>query len=241
MRQIKRVKNLINNERGSGMLLVMVGMLMAAIFIALLFFDFSNVFIHKRVTQTGADAAALAAAKSSREYMEDELQKETQKELEALGARWEAFLAAALAAVKEDEEPPSEEDILADFIRKEEASHGGRSMPGDVVSWLRSPSVEVEANPAMRFFFGDDGVSDLACEAVRDNFDNARKEAEKFAKENQNDKVKTLNFIGEDFRVYVVTERKAKFTTVSDESISAITSEASVKIGEPKTFTIKCD
>lgn len=231
---------IIKNESGSGMLIVMVGMLIAAIFIALMFFDFSNVFINKRVTQTGADAAALAAAKSSKEYMEDRLQEETQSELEALGDRWESYLKSVLDAVKEGEEPPSEEEILADFISMEEASHGGRSMPGDVVSWLRNHSVEVEANPAMMFFFGEDGVNTLACEAVRDNFENATKEAKQFAKENQNDDVKIINFIGKDFRIYVVTERKGKYTTVSDESVPAVTSEASVKIGEPTGFTISC-
>lgn len=240
MKKRKLIK-LINNERGSGMLIIMVGMLMAAIFIALMIFDFSNVFIHKRVTQTGADAAALAAAKNSREYMEEELRRETQQELNALGARWASYLASVLAAVEEDEEPPSEADILVEFVRMEEASHGGRTMPGDVISWLQNSSVEVKANPAMRFFFGEHGVNALACAAVEANLGNAESEAKKFAKENQNDDVKLLRFIGEDFRIYVITERKAKFTTISDESIPAITSEASVKIGEPSTFTISCD
>ncbi|MBU8881368.1 hypothetical protein BGM26_20830 [Bacillus sp. FJAT-29790] len=236
MRKINSLKEIINNERGSGMLIVMVGMLMAAIFIALMFFDFSNVFIHKRVTQTGADAAALAAAKSSNLYMSDRLKEETQSELDALGVRWENYLRSVL----EGEDPPPIAVILANFVRMEEARHAGRTMPGDVVSWLLNHSIEVKANSAMRFFFGDEGVNTLACKFVRENFDNASKEAERFAKANQNDDVKTIRFIEKDFRIYVVTELKAKFTTVSNESIPAITSEASVKIGEPKTFTISC-
>ncbi|MBT2663080.1 pilus assembly protein TadG-related protein [Bacillus sp. ISL-45] len=213
---IKNLKNYLNNERGSGMLIIMVGMLIAAIFIALMFFDFSNVFINKRVTQTGADSAALAAAKSSKDTMKETLQEKTQEELDALGEAWEQFLEDSAdseppAEGEEPPPPPSESELLAEFVEMMEDNYDGRNMPGDMLSWILDHSVEVKAKTAMKFFFDDDGVRDIACKAVRDNLTDARKEAEKFAKENQNDKIKQMTFIPEDFRIYVVTERKGQY------------------------------
>lgn len=245
---LKSLKNYINNEKGSGMLIIMVGMLIAAVFIAMMFFDFSNVFINKRVTQTGADSAALAAARSSKDKMKETLQEETQEELDALGEAWEQFLEDAAGegdppAEGEDPPPPppSERELLAKFVEMMEEKYDGRRMPGDMVRWILDHSVEVKAKTAMKFFFDDDGVRDIACKAVRDNLTVAREEAEEFAKENQNDKIKKMTFIPEDFRIYIVTERKGQYTTVPDEGVPAITAESSARIGEPEGFDIFCD
>ena len=59
------IRKYVQNERGDGLMLVIIGMLFTSIFLCFVFFDFSNVFINKRVTQTGADLAALAGASSS--------------------------------------------------------------------------------------------------------------------------------------------------------------------------------
>lgn len=249
----------VRNERGSGMTILVIGLLMATIFLTFIFFDFSNVFINKRVTQTGADAAALAAAKSSRISMKEELKKETEKELDELGKRWEAFLSSSEEKEKDkekekekekekgkpkdekDEPAPTTDELLEKFVESEESSHGGRTIPGDMKSWLLDHSTEVEANSAMKFFFDDEGVSKIACKAVRDNFDSAKKEADKFAEENNNDRVKTLTFIADEFRVFASTERKGDYTTVSSDAVPAISSESSARIGEPKGFRISCD
>lgn len=242
MRTIKLTKH-INNERGSGTLIIMVGMVIAAIFFGFLFFDFSNVFINKRVTQTGADAAAVAAAQTSNEFMREHLQDETQKKLEDLGVEWEQFLADELAKYADDGDPdtpppgppPTTEEILAMFVAMKEAALG-KSMPGDVRNWLLDRSVSVVAKTAMKFFFKDDEVVDMSCKAVRDHLDDAKKEAEDYAEKNQNDKLRDLKFIPEDFRIYVETERKGKYTTVPDGEVPAITSKSSAKIGEPDGY-----
>ncbi|MGD6845168.1 pilus assembly protein TadG-related protein [Bacillus infantis] len=243
----RKIWNFINNEKGSGMLILIVGMLMAAIFFSLVFFDFSSVFINKRVTQTGADSAALAAAKSSTIFMKKTLQEETQEELDALGDAWEAFKEAAAGDAEGDDEsgeksePKSEAELLSEFVEAMEANYEGRSMPGDIISWLLDHSVEVEARTAMEFFFAEKGVRKIACKAVRDNEADAKAEADKFAEENQNDKVSTLNFIPAEFRYYAVTERKGEYTTVPDEGVPAISAESSARIGEPDGFNIVCD
>lgn len=45
-----------------------------------------------------------------------------------------------------------------------------------------------------------------------------------------------ITFIEDDFRIYVETERKGKYTNVPDGSIPAITSDSSARIGEPKGY-----
>lgn len=238
----RKLKSYIKNERGSGTLIIMVGMVLAALFFGFLFFDFSNVFINKRVTQTGADAAAIAAAQTSNKYMKEHLQEETQKELEKLGAEWERFLADVLASYADDGDPetpapspPSTEEILDMFVKMKERALG-KNMPGDVRAWLLNHSVKVVAETAMKFFFKDKEVSDMSCKVVRGHLKDAKKEAEDYAKKNQNDKLKDIKFIPEDFRIFVETERKGKYTTVPDKEVPAITSESSAKIGEPEGY-----
>lgn len=245
------LKSYLKNEQGSGTLLIMVGMVLAAIFFGLLFFDFSNVFINKRVTQTGADAAAIAAAKTANDYMKDELKTKTQEELDKLGKEWEKFLEEALEDLEEEEgeedgdeetpppDPPSTQELLEMFVDMKEAMMG-KSMPGDVRVWLLNHSVRVKALTAMKFFFDDEEVNDMSCKVVRDHLGDAREEAEEYAEKNQNDHVTEFTFIPEDFRIYVETDRKGKYTTVPDEEVPAVTSESSAKIGDPEGYTISC-
>lgn len=235
----------LKNEKGSGTTVFMVGMVLAALFLAIIFFDFSTIFVNKRVTQTGADAAALAAAKSSTISMREELKEETQEELDELGERWEDFLEAANAPGEppaEGEPPPpapTTDELLKDFIEMVERQKG-KNMPGSIKRWLLNHSVSVEAEEAMKFFFSDAEVSDMSCKAVRDNLAEAREEAEKFAERNDNDRVIDFQFIPGEFRMYVETDRKGKYTTVSDEGVPAISSESSARIGEPAGFDISC-
>ncbi|WP_102349126.1 pilus assembly protein TadG-related protein [Bacillus sp. Marseille-P3661] len=229
--------NLVNNERGSGTVIIMVCMVLAAIFLGLLFFDFSNVFINKRVTQTGADAAAMAAAKTANSYMRIDLQDKTQEALDDLGDRWDDFFQDALDAFNAGTgpDPYPIEDLLDDFVTIVE-NELGKSMPGDVKAWILNHAESVTAETAMKFFFNDDEVNEMACNAVKLHLDEAEQEAEKYALKNQNDKLIEMTFIPEDFRIYVQTERKGKYTTVSDNMVPAVTSESSAKIGDPKGY-----
>jgi len=255
--EIRSITNYIKNERGSGTVIIMIGLVLAAIFLALMFFDLSNVFINKRVTQTGADAAALAAAQTANKHMREDLKTETQKKLDELGERWEDFLENALKAISEDDDddkdkddedkkdppdPPTTEEILEEFVKMVEAELR-KPMPGDIKAWLLENSVKVKAETAMKFFFEDEEVSDMACSSVVTHWDKAEQKAESYAKKNQNDELTQIRFIPEDFRVFVETERKGKYTTVSDDDVPAVTSESSVKIGEPKGYEdqISCD
>lgn len=248
----RKLVDYLHNERGSGTLIIMVGMVIAAVFFGFLFFDFSNVFINKRVTQTGADAAAIAAAQTSNEFMKGYLREKTQEELDDLGEEWEEFLAETLASYADDgdpetpaPEPPPIEVILGWFVSMKEAALG-KSMPGDVREWLLDRSITVKAVTAMQFFFEDEEVSEMSCKAVNENWNTVNyaeygnksvvEAAEDYVEKNQNDKLTDIELIGDSFRIYVETERKGKYTTVPDSEVPAITSESSAKIGEPDGY-----
>ena len=227
-------RKIVQNERGDGMMLVMVGILVASVFICYVFFDFSTVFVNKRVTQTGADAAALAGAKSSSEYMSEVLKEKVEEELDDVTRSWEAYLAAAM-----DAEGVSITDLFDEFIVSVENSRGA-SMPDDIRTYIWNGSGQVEGNPAMRFFFKDEQISTMACKAVRDNLSTSKIEASAFAEKNQNDQLVDYRFLEDEFKIYAKTERKGQFITVPDSSVGAISAQASIQIGSPKDVEITC-
>ena len=105
-------------------------------FFSFLFFDFSNVFINKRVTQTGADAAAIAAAQEANKHMKEYLQEETQDKLDSLGDEWENAV-----------------DISFDEFIQMVEYRLNKPMPNDIKAWLTNHSIDVKAETAMKFFF----------------------------------------------------------------------------------------
>lgn len=234
MSKMNGFRKVVQNERGDGLMLVMVGILLASIFICFVFFDFSTTFINKRVTQTGADSAALAGAKSSSDYMSEVLKEKVEEELQDVTQSWEAYLAAAM-----DAEGKSIADIFDEFIESVENSRG-ESMPGDVRSYIWSGEGQVEGNPAMRFFFKDNQISAMACKAVRDNLPTSYTEATTFAEKNQNDRLVDYQFLEDEFKIYAKTERNGQYITVPDSSVRAISAQASIQIGSPKDVEITC-
>lgn len=240
---MKEMKQYLKNERGDGLMLVMLGMLFVSIFICYLFFDFSNVFISKRVSQTGADAAALAGARSSSDYMSEVLKERVEDELESLADAWEAIKEACEQAGvdgdEDDDETCSIEEEFEKFISGIESSKG-KSMPGDIRSYIWNGSGEVEGNSALRFLFKDPQISEMACKAVRDHLSTSRKEAVSFTEQNQNDRLVDYQFLEDEFKIYAKTERDGKYITIPDSSVSGISASAAVQIGSPKDVKINC-
>lgn len=239
---MKNMQSYLKNERGDGLMLVIIGMLFVSIFICFLFFDFSNVFISKRVSQTGADAAALAGARSSSEYMGDVLKEKVEDQLDSLAQAWESIKEAFDRNSDDDDEEGetrSIEEIFDEFISSIESSLG-KSMPGDVRSYIWNGSGGVKGTPALLFFFKDSQISDFACKAVRDHLQTSRQEAVIFTEKNQNDRLVDYQFLEDEFKIYAKTERNGQYITVPDSSVSAISAQAAVQIGSPKGVKIEC-
>jgi len=238
---MKEMKLYLKNERGDGLMLVIIGMLFVSIFICYLFFDFSNVFISKRVSQTGADAAALAGARSSSEYMSEVLQEKVEDELQSLADTWEAIREAFEESSGDDEDVETRtiEEVFDEFISSIESSKG-KSMPGDIRSYIWNGSGEVKGTPALLFLFSDSQISDMSCKAVRDHLFTSRQEAISFTEKNQNDRLVDYQFLEDEFKIYAKTERDGKYITIPDSSVSGISASAAVQIGSPKGVKISC-
>lgn len=236
------MKRYVKNERGDGLMIVMIGMLFVSIFICFMFFDFSTVFISKRVSQTGADAAALAGARSLSDHMSEVLKEKVEDELTGLAEAWEAIKEAFEQSSDDDdeeEETRTIEEVFDEFVSAVESSKG-KPMPGDVRSYIWSGSGEVKGTPALIFFFKDTQISEMACNAVSDHLHTSRQEAEAFTEVNQNDRLVDYQFLEDEFKIYAKTERSGKYITVPDTSVSAVSAQAAVRIGSPKGVKIEC-
>ena len=124
------------------------------------------------MTQTGTDAAAIAAAQEANQHMKEYLQEETQDKLDRLGDEWENAV-----------------DISIDEFILMIENRLNKPMPSDIKAWLTNHSIDVKAETAMKFFFKDNEVRDLACERIDKKWPDIKDAAEDYAQKNQNDKV----------------------------------------------------
>ena len=161
----------------------------------------------------------------ARRISSEVLKEKVEEELQSLLQSWEDFFAAA----EDLEEKKSVAEIFDEFIEGIETSLG-KSMPGDVKSYVWSGGGEVEGNPALLFFFKDNEISLMACHAVVENLTESYNEAVTFAEANQNDRIVEYEFLKEEFRIYAKTDRKGQYITVPDKSVSAISAQASFKL-----------
>ena len=92
-------------------------------------------FINKRVTQTGADAAAIDAVQEANQHVEEYLQEETQDKLDRLGDEWENAV-----------------DISIDEFILMIENRLNKPMPSDIKAWLTNHSIDVKAETTMKFF-----------------------------------------------------------------------------------------
>ncbi|MCF6139559.1 CS domain-containing protein [Pseudalkalibacillus berkeleyi] len=235
------MKKYLKNERGGGMLFIIVGMLLASIFISFMFFDFFNVYISKRVSQTSADAAALAAAKEAREVYEEEYTSMIKTELEGLRDLFDDEKAAGEEEEGEEGDPPPEEDSLLDSIIDEvNKSYKEATMPPNLRDWLEDPEVKVDPVEALKYFYDEDELSTVACSSVSNNMDRIRKAAEEYAKKNGADKNVMVKFDKKKFRIIVESEKKGTYVTAEDSLFDGIKADASATIKRPKKIDISC-
>jgi hypothetical protein len=244
------MRKYLKNERGGSMLLIIVGMLLASIFISFMFFDFFNVFISKRISQTSADAAVLAAAKEARQVYEDEYTEAIEKELDDLRDLFDDKKEEGEEEESEGEgegegegetPPPDEESILDGIIDELNKAYKKATMPPGLRKWLEDPSVKVDPVEALNYFYDDDELSSMACSAIRGDLDRIQAAADEYAKKNGADRNVEVDFNQEEFKIFVESERDGSYVTVDDSMFEGIKADAQATIKQPKGIDIECD
>jgi hypothetical protein len=235
-RRMKRMKiKYVDNEKGSTLLVVM-GLLMASIFISFIFFDFFTTFATKRVSQTSADAAALAASNEAREVYNKELTKELKDRMDELKKDAEK----EKEKEGEGEEPPAEDDGLLNGI----FDGVGKEMPADLEAWLEDPAVDVGLNDALKYLFEEEEVNQIACGAINANRSRIEEAARHYATKNKSDDVEVEFFYNNAFQIYVEVKKGAEFVTVDEEALgenNQVKANASAVIQSPKGLNIICN
>ncbi|MGM7703769.1 pilus assembly protein TadG-related protein [Pseudalkalibacillus sp. Hm43] len=239
------MKKYLENQRGGSMLLVIVGMLLASIFISFMFFDFFNVFISKRVSQTSADAAVLAAAKEARLVYEEKYTDAIESELEDLrdlfDDKKEDDGSEEGGEGEETEPPPNPDTIFDGLIDEVNKIYKKATMPPSLKDWLEDPDAEIDPVEALKYFYDDDELSSMACSAVKGDMERIRQAAEDYAKKNGADRNVTVDFKQSEFKIFVESEKDGSFVTVDDELFEGIDADASATIKQPKGIDIECN
>lgn len=234
--------NYLKNEKGSTLLVVM-GLLMAAIFISFIFFDFFTTFAAKRVGQTSADSAALAAAEEAKQIYDKELKKQIKDRLEKLKSEQEAEEEGS-----DDVEPPEDGGISTPLPGIGDALFG-KEMPPGVEKWINGSIVDLDSldlNEALKYLFEQDEINKISCGSIEDAFPQIEEAARHYAKINgaEDDIEVEFPYEGE-FKVFVKVKKKAEFVTVDENMFSGdenkVRAEAAVNIATPKGIDISCD
>lgn len=239
--------NYLKNERGSTLLVVM-GLLMAAIFISFIFFDFFTTFAAKRVGQTSADSAALAAAEEAKQIYDKELRKQIKDRLDDLKSEKEAEKEAEKEEGKEGAEPAEDEGISTPITGIGDALFG-KEMPPGVEKWINGSIVDLDSmdlNEALKYLFEQDEISHISCGSIEDAFPQVEEAARHYAKLNGAEEDVEVEFPYEgEFKVFVKVKKKAEFVTVDENMFSGdenkVRAEAAVNIATPKGIKISCD
>ncbi len=240
------MKKYLINERGNGMLLVIVGILIGSIFISFMFFDFFNVFISKRISQTSADAAVLAASKEARLIYEERYNSAIESELEDLRELFDDEKEKAETEEEEgeegEEEPPPDEDTLLDRIIKEmEKKYRKVTMPPSLREWLEDPDAEIDPVEALKYFYKEDERNEMACTAIAGDMERIRNAADEYARKNGADRNVQVEFDQRKFSIFVESEKDGRYVTADDSLFDGIDADASATIKRPKGLDMACD
>lgn len=246
----------LQNEKGNTMLVVL-GLLVAAIFISFIFFDMFTTFATKRMSQTGADAAALAAANEIKEIYDNRLKTEIEDRMELLREVANELVDEELGIFDGDEEDGDDEDEPSqeDIDRAWRTVLNRMQVPRALRAAVRNEDADYDANIALRYFFNNvwyrewfsdeiEEINEVVCEEIATHRSQWEAAAQFFATENGADEEIETEFRGDVFRVYVRVKKPASFMTVDDSLFGAgerdVYAEAEASIKEPRGIDIRC-
>ncbi|WP_134687251.1 Tad domain-containing protein [Brevibacillus migulae] len=191
--------------------IIVLGLVWAALFISLIFFDFFTVFINKRVSQTSADAAALGASEEAMKVYQSRLRMDINTESAILSARVYAEASARAAA----------ERIPFEVAWRQIINE--RHIPSGVEKKLKNLNYDVDATEALTYFYGpfyknDMGrITEMMCSAIR-SAPSVKSEARYYAEKNgASPEVKLIFPYKERFEVFVSVKKTTSFQSVADD------------------------
>ncbi|TMN23282.1 pilus assembly protein TadG-related protein [Lentibacillus cibarius] len=239
-------KNELRNEKGSTTLMMM-GLLLGIILMGFVFFDMSSVLMERRISQTGSDAAAIAAAQEAEKSYQEVLEEETRVELTDLHERTEDYKEDWEESVGDDESSVSWGDAFDEWINNLEEEFDDRSMPASIVNYLKGANSGVDIDEAIKFLWDTDSLSNLVCDAVSSHTEEIREAAQHYADlngiENDISIVFPVENGDEGFKVGVRTK-----STINDSFLNSVNTEqlkvpahAIVNIQQPEGMNIICD
>lgn len=223
-------------EKGSSMLAVFFALVIFAIFISFFFFDLFNIFIGKRMNQTAADAASIAAVKEAARVATAALEGDIGKKIGELNDYIDAK-AKEIANERCQEHKGDTCDWTAFYIQAWEELLKDYCVPPSIAAHLdknpkfnSSETPEIPIQEAVTYFYpiknSCSPVTDPP-EKVREIFDETisrslegsiHAEAERYAKENAAE-VAEIEYSRDDYAISVLTKRKVRFQTVDENQI----------------------
>lgn len=254
----------LQNERGNT-LLVVLGLLIAAIFISFIFFDFFTAFANKRIGQTSADAAALAAAQEIKIIYDELLDTEIEARMDQLREEAQDRVDELLGNDDDDEGNNEDDDGESESdepeITEDEAWEDvldDMDIPGELRNAIRYPGANFNANEALKYLFhnpwyrdwlsfNDDiqEVNEVVCEEIINTESQWKAAAQYYAETNGADPDIEIDFIGDEFRVFARVKKPGSFITVDDslfgEGERDVYAEAEASIKTPREIDIICD
>jgi hypothetical protein len=195
------------SEQGGSFIFVLA-MVWAAFFLCFMFFDFYTVFAGKRIAQTGADAASIAAAQEMKRLYEAELDSVIREKSEDLS---EDAHDAAWALVDED----------TSFSEAWRIIMNRWDVPADLEEKLKNLDYRVNAEIALHYFYNDRQITNIICDCIYDSKEQIYQVAREYADKNGAGDDLVILFPYEEIPeyedqpvVYVKTEKNVSFVTV---------------------------
>jgi len=186
-------RRLARDERGSVDVLIIVGLTVFAILVSIFFTDIFTVFAGKRMNQTAADAAALAAAREATKVYIEALQNKLESKIAQLDAE---IKQEAQRRYKDDCRESCETDADGNescstvcpqsIVPYWNAVIANWSVPGPIVRHLPSnpnsggydPTAKIPLVEAVRYFYRDDCPAGPLCVSLIEPRANFRRDVD---------------------------------------------------------------
>jgi|GEM_PF-3623572 len=227
------MRHILSEERGSSHIIIL-GLVWGMFLLSILFFDFFGVFITKRISQTSADAAALAATKEAVRVYQAELKSEVNRQV----SYWRPiYRSEAHALVAASEGTLTFEEAWQIVMTR----HG---VPSGLERKLWEPSqYTVDVAEALNYFYrlNRGQITRIMCNAIENN-PGVKQAAVDYARKNGADReVKMIFPYKGEFQVYVSVKRPTAFMFLKEEQFnpgeSDVYSEAAAAIKIPSGIT----